>query len=265
MYVFADADIGPRSGWLRELVLPLSDPRVVVTTGFRWLCTDRPGLAAMVHNSINILLYTLLTVASYAAEVGLWGGSMAMRRRDFDELGVAELWGSTVVDDISLSSRVAHSGRQAIMVPSCVTCTDDFLETVSGGVLWFERQIMFLKAYHRSLWMVGGGLLVFLGVVLTVWAPLAALLSISPRYSFLAMGGAASLLFIGGETVTARLLYPMLGEVHRRTRFAALQPFMRTTQMLSYLRTVFTDVVTWAGVRYHIDRKGVVKRVERRP
>jgi ceramide glucosyltransferase len=263
VYVFADADIGPKPRWLRELVLPLSDSKVVVTTGFRWLSISRPGLGAMVHNSINILLYVLLSVASFAAEVGLWGGSMAIRRKDFEELGVADLWGATVVDDISLSSRVASSGRSAVMVPTCVTSTDDFIGTVAGGVRWFERQIMFLKAYHHGLWMVGGGALVLLGMALTFWAPLAALLSISPRYSFLDMGGAASLLYLVGQVMTALLLYPLLGELHRVGPFAALQPFMRTTQMVSYVRTVFTNVVTWSGVRYHLDRKGVVTRVER--
>jgi len=262
VYVFADADIGPRPGWLRELLLPLSDPRVIVTTGFRWLYAERPRLGGMVHNSINIFLYVLLSTASFVAEMGLWGGSMALRKRDFDELDVAGLWGRTVVDDISLSSRVAATGRSAIMVPAAVTCSDDLIQSVRGGVRWFERQIMFLKAYHHRTWLFGATPIALLGGALIAWLPVAALLSISPHRSFLALGGAASVLFCGGEAVTA-MLYPLIGQVRSPVRFAAMQPLMRTAHAVSLIRTVFTNAVTWSGVRYHLDRRGTVRRVER--
>jgi ceramide glucosyltransferase len=264
VYVFADADIGPQAGWLRELVLPLSDQSVVVTTGFRWLYVERPKLGGMVHDSINIFMYVLLSTASFVAEMGLWGGSMAIRKRDFDELDVAGLWGRTVVDDLSLSSRVAATGRSAIMVPSAVTCTDDLIQSVRGGVRWFERQIMFLKAYHRRAWLFLATPVALLGGTLIVWLPLAAILSISPHRSFFALGGAASVLFFAGEAATA-MLYPLLGDVPRPMRFAAMQPFMRTAHAVSLLRTVFTNRITWSGVRYHLDRRGTVRRVERIP
>jgi ceramide glucosyltransferase len=262
VYAFADADIGPKGNWLRELLLPLSIPGVSVTTGFRWLSTAKPGLGEMVHNYVSIFLYVLLCVASFFGEVGVWGGSMAIRRRDFEEMDIEGLWSRSVVDDISLSSRIHASGKQTVMVPSCVTRTDDLIETVGEGIVWFERQIMFLKAYHRGLWLYGAAPIVLLGAAVLLWLPFALVASMSEHRTFLALGGAAPLLLIAGEAATA-LLYPLLGDMPRFGRFLALQPFLRSTHILSYLRTMFTNVVTWSGVRYYLDREGVVTRVER--
>jgi ceramide glucosyltransferase len=263
VFAFADADIGPRGNWLRELLLPLSASEVSVTTGFRWLSTEKPGVGEMVHNYISIFLYVLLSVASFFGEVGVWGGSMAIRRRDFEGMDIEGLWSRSVVDDISLSSRVREMGKQTVMVPTCVTHTDDLIETVSGGVIWFERQIMFLKAYHRGLWLYGAAPITLLGAAIMLWLPFALVASIGEQRTFLAVGGAAPLLLIAGEAVTA-LLYPLLGEMPRFGRFLALQPFMRSMHVLSYLRTMFTNVVTWSGVRYYLDRQGIVTRVERK-
>lgn len=262
VYVFADADIGPGGNWLRELILPLSSERVAVTTGFRWLYVPKPTLGEMVHNQINIFIYMLLANASFLAKVGLWGGSMAIRRAEFERMKVAEVWGRTVVDDMSLSGLVMKSGKRSVVVPSAVTCTDDLIETVSGSVRWFERQIMFLKAHHRLIWFYMGVPLCLFALLLMVWLPIAALLSISPERTFFAVGGAAPFIFILGEMVVA-LLYPFMGQVPQLGRFALWLPFMRSALLTSYFRTHFTNVVTWAGIRYHMSTDGRVTRVER--
>ncbi len=262
VYVFADADIGPKADWLRELVLPLSSSDVVVATGFRWLRAERPGLGAMGHNYINIFIYTLFSVAAFVGEVGLWGGSMAIRRRDFEELDIAGLWGKTAVDDMSLSRQVSTHGGSAVVVPTCITTTDDLIESVYGGMRWFERQIMFLKAYYRRLWLYGAAPIALAGLAIVLWLPWALVASMSAHRTFFASGGAAPLLFIAGELLTV-MLYPLMGSIPRFGRFLAVQPFLRATHAVSYFRTYFTNVITWAGVRYHLDRNGVVTRVER--
>jgi cellulose synthase/poly-beta-1,6-N-acetylglucosamine synthase-like glycosyltransferase len=261
VYVFADGDIGPTPGWLRELVLPLSDPAVAVTTGFRWLRAERPSVGPLTHNYINIFIYVLFSVASFVGEVGLWGGSMAIRKRDFDALDIADLWGRSAVDDMSLSRAVSHAHRTAVMVPTCITNTNDLIQTVRGGVSWFERQIMYLKAYYRGLWLAAVPVaLVCSALILAL--PFALVASIAPHWTFVQAGGGAGLVFLVGELLTV-LLYPLLGQMPHFGRFLLLQPFMRATHAVSFLRTMFTNVITWSGVRYYVGRQGVVTRVER--
>jgi len=38
---------------------------------------------------------------------------------------------------------------------------------------------------------------------------------------------------------------------------------MRMTHGISYFKTVFSNVITWAGVRYYLTFSGDVARVER--
>ncbi|HEX9000785.1 MAG TPA: glycosyltransferase, partial [Blastocatellia bacterium] len=44
--VFADSDARPSKQWLSELVAPLGDKRIGVTTGFRWYVPVRGGLGS---------------------------------------------------------------------------------------------------------------------------------------------------------------------------------------------------------------------------
>jgi hypothetical protein len=243
-------------------VLPLSHPGVTVTTGFRWLCGDGAKMGPMVHNSVNIFIYVLFSVASFLGEVGLWGGSMAIRREDFEALDVVSVWGRSAVDDMSLSRAVVRSGKEAVMVPACITRSNDLLQTVRAGIGWFERQIMFLKAYYRRLWLCLAAPVALLVLVFTFWLPWALLGSISQRRTFWGLGGAAPLVWFGGEAVVV-LLYPLLGTIPHLGRFFVLQPFLRTTHLVSYLRTMFTNVITWSGVKYYLDRHGTVVKVER--
>ncbi|MDO5577388.1 MAG: glycosyltransferase family 2 protein, partial [Fibrobacter sp.] len=95
VYVFADSDIGPTGNWLRELVLPLSDEKITATSGFRWLHVKKGSMGELTHSYVNIFMYIMFCVACYFGGVGLWGGSMAIRKKDFDELGVAKKWSKT--------------------------------------------------------------------------------------------------------------------------------------------------------------------------
>jgi hypothetical protein len=46
-------------------------------------------------------------------------------------------------------------------------------------------------------------------------------------------------------------------------RFLLLQPFMRMTHVIAYLKTWFTRTIIWAGIRYRLAGNGDVKKLER--
>jgi len=262
VYVFADADIKPGPSWLSELVLPLADERITVTSGFRWLLARKGTLAELAHSYVNIVIYVLFSAACYAGGVGLWGGSMAIRKKDFEVLGVAEKWSRAGVDDMSLSWLVLKARRKAVVVPPCVIQTDDLIQTVRGTINWFERQIMYLKAYQKTLWFFIGFPVAFIGMFLTLWLPCAICISLITDTSFIAAGGAAAVLFYVGELLTVAL-YPLLGATYSRFKFILYWPFLRFTQGVSFCMTGLTNTITWAGIRYRLAFNGDVLQIER--
>jgi cellulose synthase/poly-beta-1,6-N-acetylglucosamine synthase-like glycosyltransferase len=262
VFVFADSDIHPGKYWLRELVAPLAEPKITVTTGFRWLHAVKGSVGEMTHSYVNIFMYVLFSVACFFGGVGLWGGSMAIRRKDFEGLGVADRWARAAVDDMCLSQIVLKNGKKAMLVPLCITHTDDLLQTVRGTISWFQRQIMFLKTYQRAIWLflalpvaLSCGALLFL-------LPFAFIASLFHFHSFLEMGGGAALVLYIGELITVSL-YPLLGKMPRFYKFLFLFPMTRLTHVVSYLLTYSTNTISWAGIKYHLTFNGDVAWLER--
>jgi cellulose synthase/poly-beta-1,6-N-acetylglucosamine synthase-like glycosyltransferase len=263
VYVFADADIGPGPDWLAELVLPLSDPKVCVTTGFRWQVAAHGKMAEHIHAFQSNVLYILFcTVAGVSKLSLLWGGSMAIRRTDFDALGVASRWSKTAVDDFTLSQLVMKAHRQAVLVPLCVTVTDDALQSFRQGLRWFERQTMFLKAYHRKTWTfvampVVAGLLFAL-----LWPVPAFIVNRFSSHSFFSIGGGGGLVFTAGVFLHV-LFYPFIESNPRFLGFVAYVPFSLFSVLVGALRTIFTNTITWGDVRYKLTFRGTVASVQR--
>ena len=210
MYVFADSDVRPHRQWLRELILPFGNPAIAVTTGFRWLNPTKGNPAEWMHAYANIFIYIVFSCAFFVGGVGLWGGSMAIRRKDFERLAVAKTWSAAVVDDLSLSRIIRKNRLKGIMVPTCMAHSDELLPTVTSGVLWFRRQIMFLRTYFKHLWFFLALPVTLLGTLFTCLLPVAFLVSIFKINPFFASGGGAALVFYIGELMTA-LLYPLMG------------------------------------------------------
>ena len=262
VYIFADSDVKPGRAWLREIIRPLANPDIVVTSGFRWLHANRGSVAEWTHTYANIFIYVVFSCAFFLGGVGLWGGSMAIRRDDFEKLEVAKKWSAAVVDDMSLSQIIHNKRLKGVIVSSCMAHTDELFSSVRAGVAWFERQIMFLKVYFKHLWFFLALPIVIASATLILMLPAALLLSLSGTKTFFGSGGGAALLFYLGELITVSF-YPLLGPMPRFHRFLLFQPFIRLTQAASFLGTCTTNTITWSGVRYHLKFFGDVKSVER--
>ncbi|MBN1981986.1 MAG: glycosyltransferase [Chitinivibrionales bacterium] len=260
VYVFADSDIQLYPHWLDELVRPLSDTSITVTSGFRWLYPSRGTLGQIANSYQNFILLVFFSVASFFKDIGLWGGSMAIRRTDFEQLKVKDYWAQTVVDDMSLSRLIMKNSKKTIMVSSCITPTNDALETLRQSTMWFKRQVMFLKAYQRSQWFAALGL-VFACLVLLILLPFSVIVSSLTHHSFSSTGGPAGLMFIAGNCCIG-MLSPFLGKHPVLFRSILFQPVSLATVVSGILGTVFSNTVKWSGFKYTL-QKGKVVSVER--
>jgi cellulose synthase/poly-beta-1,6-N-acetylglucosamine synthase-like glycosyltransferase len=259
--VFADNDIGPAPGWLRQLVLPLSDPNVSIATSFCWLHGQNGTLSELAHSHTSIFIYLVFTWLAHWNGIGLWGGTTAMRKRDFIELGVEAKWRESVVDDMSLSQIAMLHGLKSVLVPSCITPSDNTVSTLGEYTNWVARQLLYVKAYHPRLWL-GCMALVTGASVMYALFPISITGALFTPRSFWELGGGASLVLIICEMLTV-FFYALLGPVPYLVKFSLLAPVLRLGQLVGCFKTVATRTITWGGVRYTFDAAGRVTRIER--
>ncbi|MBI2173290.1 MAG: glycosyltransferase family 2 protein, partial [Candidatus Aenigmarchaeota archaeon] len=97
--VFADSDILPAKDWLRSLVEPLQDRSIAATTGYRWYFPLRSGLVSCLRAAWDGIGFSLMT-GKYRF---IWGGSFALRRKDFEKFNVRRMWKNEISDDAPLT------------------------------------------------------------------------------------------------------------------------------------------------------------------
>ena len=172
VFVFADADARPGRDWLAEMVAPLGDKRVGATTGFRWfLPTAAAG--SWKERAAQAVVVTLLSIWNSAALSLLgersrfaWGGSMAIRRENFERLEIRRRWERALSDDYMLTGAI-HEARQRIrFVPAALLPSAARLSW--GELLEFTtRQIRITRIYSPNVWK--GGLISHGFFVWTFW------------------------------------------------------------------------------------------------
>lgn len=151
--VFADSDARVTRNWLSDLVAPLSDKRIGATTGFRWyLPVSNPRnlsgrLASILLSVWNASALSLLGERSSFA----WGGSMAIRRENFERLGIRERWQGAVSDDYVLTSAIRETGQRIKFVPQCLVASH--ADATFDSLLEFTtRQIRITRVYSPRVW-----------------------------------------------------------------------------------------------------------------
>lgn len=146
---FVDSDARPGPIWLRSLVAPLVDEQLGAATGYRWFLPTKGSLASHLRSVWN---------GSIASALGerrdknfCWGGSTAIRRSTFDELGIREHWRGSVSDDFTMT-RILHEAKLPIhFVPAClVPSVDDC--TVKELLEFTNRQLKITRVYAPHLW-----------------------------------------------------------------------------------------------------------------
>ena len=161
---------------------------------------------------------------------------------------------------MSLSKLIMKSTKKSLMVSTCITPTDDTLPTIKQSIRWFERQVMFLKAYQKKTW-VSAILLVVSCLFYQIWLPVTIVASALTQRTFIGMGGISSVIFIFGTLFTA-LLYPLLGKHPKLIRFLLLQQLSLFTVLIGTFKTLFTNTVKWSGFLYKLNFKGEVVSVK---
>ncbi len=266
--VLVDADALPHRRWLRDLVAPLSAGDSVdhpmVTTGYRWYVPDH-GLASLMRSAFSAGAMSLLTDPRRAFA---WGGSLAIRRRDLERLGIAGIWRRALSDDMALTRAVRAAGGRVCFIPECVVPS---FGAVGWRGMWEfgVRQMVMLRWGDRRLWATV--LAMHVGLVVTqIGAVLAALgLGTFPggflgRAAAVAILAAPSLLGVARarsriHELSRRPLAQVAGWDGRRGAHLALAPVIAWLTLACLVAAGFRRELSWCGIRYRLRARGAVE------
>ncbi|MBN1361393.1 MAG: glycosyltransferase family 2 protein [Sedimentisphaerales bacterium] len=259
VYVFLDSVTSITRAQLRDLVVPLSDPQITVCVGFRWDVLKDKTLGERLRAFMIALQWAVLNCPFITAT---WGGGTAIRRRDFEALGVSEYWGKTVVDDMALARLLHDQKRKAVFVPTCVKEMDSSVATVKGAILWFKRQALYLKFYLRAYWLCTIGLLLCCSINFVGFPILLVSSMIWPGRIMTPLAmvtGSFTLLMMVCCLATKR----PAEDRHDRLSWFLFSPLYVVLACYAYLLGVWTRVLRWRGASYRLDRQGYVLEIVR--
>lgn len=167
--VFVDADARPGRDWLAELVAPLGDKRIGATTGFRWFVpAGRPGIGGWLSTFLPSVLLSIWNAGALSL-LGersrfAWGGSMAIRRENFDRLRILKRWDGALSDDYMLTGAVNEARQRIRFIPGALVRSP--LRTTWREVLEFTtRQIRITRIYAPVVWKFGMASYLFYNLV----------------------------------------------------------------------------------------------------
>lgn len=266
--VFVDTDARPHSGWLRSLVAPLLDERLGAATGYRWFVPLKGGLASHLRSVWNG------SIASALGERGdknfCWGGSTAIRRSTFDELGIVEHWRGSVSDDFTMT-RVLHEAKLAIhFVPACLVAS---LDQCSARELieFTNRQLKITRVYAPHLWkpaLIGSLLfcaVFFGGVALVVVRGILGLTYIVPLLAVLliyALG--ATKAYIRLQAVSLALVDYRESLTNSYPAHVVLWPFASVLFLINAIAAACSRRIEWRGITYDLKSPGEAVIISRK-
>lgn len=252
---FADADARPDSQWLRSLVAPLVSPDVTVSTGFRWYLPGKTFVSQL-RAAWDTSVATLMGEDDSSFP---WGGSMAIRKAEFERLQIGErYWRSTVSDDYGLGKAVRDRGGRIRFEPRCLVASRED-STFAELMHWTNRQIIITRVYAARLWWLGmGAYLLYSGAFIS-----GLIVLFNPSTVLLERCGVVALLTVilwlgmaKGQirAVLAREMFP--GEREDLAKYGKcywqLTPLVPWVMLCNFVVAGFVRTIEWRGVRYRL-------------
>ena len=251
---FADSDIQPPENWLRKLVAPLIDTKIGATTGFRWHFPEKGGFASILRSAWNAVGIDAL--ANERANF-VWGGSMAIRRKIFDNLRIVEKWQGQISDDYVVTREVKAAGYVIKFIPSCISPTIGDCR-MKELMEWTTRQISIVRTHGRPLWNFAFTSYTYFNVMALVGLaaiPLASLLwngwiSVSLLLSGIPLGVAKNMVRL--RTIESTIPSNENRFGISRVRFALASLVVPWVIWYNLFKSIFVTHISWRGRTYKL-------------
>jgi hypothetical protein len=151
IFAFADSDVRVTARWLKALAAPLAEPGVGASTAYRWFLPTPPTFWTLMRGVWDAVCAGMLGPGNNPF---VWGGSMAIRKETFFEIGVLEYWKNAVSDDYALLAALRAAHRGIAYAPGALAPS---LERITGRGFfeWTRRQMILTRVYCPRLWWTG--------------------------------------------------------------------------------------------------------------
>jgi len=242
--VFADCDIKPDHHWLQNIVVPLQDPTIGTTTGYRWYFPT--NLKTLLISSWNMASIVFMF---YPSSTFAWGGSMAIRKNLFDDLRIKEKWSTAFSDDLVLTLAVKKAGYTILLQPKCIMESPP--ETsIRSFIRWGTRQYTWVRWYYPVFWI--GSFVGFIGAqVIIALGFLLLLLGYYLPGLFLCSMILLEILYgwLGISILPKTMVYPT-DRYPSRIGYALLTPVVFVLLALNSFLSAMKQEIQWAGRTY---------------
>jgi len=249
VFVFCDSDARYPTDWISNLIPPLEDRAVAVSTGYRWYVADPGSPASLLRSIWNASVVTAL--GSHSRNFA-WGGSMALRREVFDRIRVREAWDHAVSDDFAVTLAARAAGMGIVFVPACLIPSH-------GRCTWPEllefttRQIIITRVYEPKLWRLAfAGQTIF---NLAFWWSIVRLLGSAPPPAV----GTIWLMLYLLSAIKASIRLDAVKTVlppgtlsKQRWSYILLAPLGSILYEYNMVRSAFTREILWRQRRYSL-------------
>ena len=265
-----DADTIPHPNWLRELVAPLKNSQVGLTTGNRWYV---PGTQ---WGTMCRYLWNVAAVGQMYLYRIPWGGSLAIRTDLVRQAQLIERWEQAFCEDTMLRRVLQEKGLQIESVASLMMVNREEC-TLPSFRRWVSRQLLNAKLYHP-----GWNAVLIYGTIVFLIPASAALSSIVALFtaqwtsavvlgvSFVAyLTLLLVLINVWQQAVRAKLKLrreslPNLSPV-TFLKFIVAIPLSQLVCAIALWQAVLTKQVEWRGITYQIKGPWDIKLMEYLP
>jgi cellulose synthase/poly-beta-1,6-N-acetylglucosamine synthase-like glycosyltransferase len=166
---FADGDVLAHQTWLRELVEPLADPSIGVSTGNRWYLPSDSGLGSMTRYFWNAGVVVQLWLNEF-----VWPGSMAFRFDVLNKTGMVAALRNSLFDGPVVVRQIRRAGYKVRFVPSVMIANREQI-SLGDFTSWVERQTVVASSLGNNWYLLA---INAVHVAICVFAPpLAALIA----------------------------------------------------------------------------------------
>ncbi len=266
-----DADVVPHSSWLAELVAPLADESVGVTTGNHWFEPSESNCGSLLRSLWNA---GALIPTSFFANP--WGGSAAMRLVDVQQSGLIEAWETSAVDDGPIRAAASRMQRRIVFLPTLIMLNRESC-TLKFCLNYMTRILTWSRVYEPSFaWTVAHLIVNVLPFVTALVLFVVALFRGELTSSIVLLAG------LFGHSLLLWLAYLLVRHAvermarHRAAslekldwpkslKFLALMPIALVVYAIAMIRALTSRYVCWRGVWYYVTGRSHVVMLSYHP